>query len=270
MPNNTPRVAILLLGYNDKENLADAITSVEKQTYPEFDIVYLDNGSSDGSADFVKKNFPNVKIIQEKNLGYAGTYAKYLPSFFAQDYVAAILLNTDVVVAENWLANLVLTAFEDSQIASAQPKIYLWENGQTDRINSFGNPVNFLGLGYCGQAGQKDRGQLDQKTDLFYASGCCLLIKKTAFETIGNLDADFFMYLEDQDWGARARLLGMKNILCPQSKMWHKYQFQKNPQNKQKFFYLERNRLFFIFKNYSFKLWLLILQIGRASCRERV
>lgn len=261
MENSSPRIAVLFLGYNDQDNLFDAITSVQKQNYPNFDIFYLDNASTDNSVALVKKNFPQVKIIREKNLGYAGTYAKHLPEIFSQNYAGAVLINTDVVVDENWLENLTKPTFQNENIATAQPKIYLWQEGKTDKINTFGNPVHFLGIGYCGNYEKKDLGQFDKKTDLLYASGCCLLIKKTAFEKIGNLDQDFFMYLEDQDFGARACLLGMKNQLCPNSKMWHKYQFQKNPKNKIKFFYLERNRLFFLQKNYPTKLLFLIFPV---------
>jgi len=258
MSTKLPKIAILFLGYNDRDNLWDAITSVQTQTYSNFDIFYLDNASTDNSVTWVKKNFPQIKIIQEKNLGYAGTYAKYLPQIFSQNYAGAVLLNTDIVVSKNWLKNLVLPAFEKDFIASAQPKIYLWQEGKTNKINTFGNPVHFLGMGYCGNYGQEETSLSAPPKNIVYASGCCLLIKKIAFEKIGNLDQDFFMYLEDQDWGIRAHLWGMENRLCENSQMWHKYQFQKNPKNKIKFFYLERNRLFFLFKNYPASLLFLI------------
>lgn len=257
---NKPSIAIVFLNYNDKKNLKDALTSVQEQKYRPFDIFFIDNASTDNSAGYVEKNFPGVKIIRnKKNIGYAGAYAKYLPEIFSQGYAGAVLINTDILADENWLEELVSSAFREQNIASAQPKIYLWKKQKTNIFNTCGNPINFLGMGYSGCYGKEDLDQTKADESAAYASGCCLLIKKAAFAKVGNLDGDFFMYLEDQDWGWRARMLGLENIVSGKSVLWHKYEFQKNPTNKNKFFFLERNRLFFILKNYSIKLIFLLL-----------
>lgn len=253
-----PKIAVLLLGYNDEQNLPEALASVLAQSYANFELIYIDNASTDNSLALVKTNYPQLRIIaEEKNLGYAGAYAKTLEQIFQTDFDAAVLLNSDVVVDANWLQELVTSAFANEKIALAQPKIFLW-NENKHLANTFGNHINYLGFGFCGHYKQPDDASFAQDQEIVSASGASLLIKKTAFAKIGNLDANFFAYLEDQDLSWRALMQDWRIVLSAKSKMWHKYVFQKNARNHWKFFTLERNRLFFLFKNFSTKTLLLL------------
>ncbi len=260
-----PSVVVLILGYNDEENLKDTLNSVLKQSYSNYKTLYIDNASSDNSFDFVKNKYPQVKLFKNKqNLGYAGAYKKALDKIFQKNDVdAAILLNSDVVVDYDWLKELVHSAFSDKKIALAQPKIFLHTKNKTgELINTFGNEINYLGFGFCGNYKKKDNPKIENDKEITYASGCSLLIKKDSYlNSAGGLDAKFFAYLEDQDLGWRLKMNGYKSILSAKSVMWHKYIFQKNERNKWKFYMLERNRLFFIFKNYQLKTIILLLPI---------
>ncbi|EKE24946.1 MAG: hypothetical protein ACD_5C00347G0003 [uncultured bacterium] len=258
MRSKEKKIAVLILGFNDEQNIKETIDTTLYQTYNNYDVVYIDNYSTDSTLKIVKEKYPNLQIIEEKkNLGYAGAYAKNLDIFFAKDYDAAVLLNSDVKVAKNWLEELVKTAFKDESIAIAQPKIFLW-NENKHLANTFGNEINYLGFGFCGNYKKPDNDLFSHDQEIVSASGASLLIKKDAYLKIGRLDEKFFAYLEDQDLSWRALMYGYKIKLSASSIMWHKYVFQKNSRNHWKFFTLERNRLYFLFKNYSTKTLFLI------------
>lgn len=256
-----PFVSVLMLGYNDKGNLKEAIDSVLEQSYKNFELIYIDNASTDGSLDFVKERYSSVKTINyQENLGYAGAYHKAIDETFRKEKVGAVvLLNTDVLVDKEWLGEMMKTAYKEERIAVVQPKIYLFENKKTNKINTFGNQLNYLGFGYCGNYKKEDKKEFTEDIEIPTASGCSLLIKKEPYLNIRGIDPTFFAYVEDQDICWRARTHGYKVMLSVNAEMWHKYSFVKN---KGKFYLYERNRWMFIFKNYQVKTILLFIPIA--------
>jgi GT2 family glycosyltransferase len=258
MEKTSPKIAVLILGYNDEHNLKESIGTALDQSYENYEIIYIDNASKDASLKIVEKEFPSIrKILHEKNLGYAGAYALALENIFRENFDAAVLLNSDVIVEKDWLKELVLSAFADEKIAIAQPKIFL--SGENAKLaNTFGNKINYLGFGFCGHYMQPDNTDFEKDMEIASASGASLLIKKEAYEKIGNIDKNFFAYLEDQDLSWRAIMQGYKIVLSAKSIMYHKYSYKKNQRNHWKFFTLERNRLYFLFKNYPAKTLFLI------------
>jgi GT2 family glycosyltransferase len=255
---NNPRTAVLILGYNDEKNINEAISSSINQTYENYQVIYIDNASTDASLSFVRKNYLDIKIVaNKKNLGYAGAYAEILTETFKKDFSCAVLLNSDTIVDKNWLSELVASAYKDESIAIAQSKIFL--SGENWALaNTFGNKINYLGFGFCGHYKKIDNENFNHDQEIISASGASLLVKKDAYLKIGGLDEKFFAYLEDQDLSWRAQMQGYKIVLSAKSVMWHKYVFQKNARNHWKFFTLERNRLFFLFKNFEIKTLILI------------
>jgi len=256
-----PFVSVLMLGYNDKNNLKSAIDSVLDQSYENFELIYIDNASRDDSLNFVEKSYPNIKNIgNQENLGYTGAYHKVIRETFDEGQAdMVILLNTDVLVDKDWLKEMTRTAYEDEKIAFVQPKIYLYENKKTNKINTLGNQLNYLGFGYCGDYKKEDSEKIVGDIEIPTASGCSLLIKKEPYLKIGGIDHDFFAYVEDQDLCWRARMYGYKIKLSVNAKMWHKYSFVKN---KSKFYLYERNRWLFIFKNYQAKTIFLFMPMA--------
>lgn len=256
---NQPRIAVLVLGYNHRDTLKDTLDAALLQSYSDYAIIYIDNASSDGSADFVKQHYPQIALIRNtENLGYAGGYDAALRDAFTRGYDAALLLNPDTVADKDWITELVQSGYTDPNIALAQSKVLIWDNGPTDVINTFGNHINFLGFGYCGHYKEKDR-DFNQDQDVPYASGASLLIKREFYPSRISFDTDYFAYLEDQDLGWQARTRGLRVVASARSKVWHKYDFQKKNLSNFKFYLLERNRLFFLTKFYSFRLLCLIL-----------
>lgn len=252
-------VAVLILGYNHTNTLLDTIKYATKQSYPNYRVIYIDNASTDNSVALVRERHPQLRIIKnKKNLGYAGAYKKALDIIFQEKFDTAILLNPDTVVDSNWLSELVASAYTNNRIAFAQPKIYLWENRKTNIFNTAGNKIHFLGVGYCGSYKQIDVPPIEKDIEIPYASGASLLIKKEIYQRLPGFDERFFAYLEDQDLGWQARMLGYTSILSAKSKMWHKYDFDKKPLNNLKLYLLERNRFFFLLKNFEMKTLILI------------
>jgi GT2 family glycosyltransferase len=129
-------------------------------------------------------------------------------------------------------------------------------NQKTNQINTTGSLVNYLGFSYCNDY-KKDADQIQSK-EVPSGSGAGMLIPADLVKKIGAFDERFFMYSEDLDLSWRARRAGYSIQLIPEAKLWHKYNFSKN---KIKFYYAERNRLFFIFKNLEIKTLLLIFPI---------
>ena len=255
-----PKIAVLILGFNDERYLPDALRSTLAQSYADYDPIYIDNASTDGSLAFVGSAHPGVRVLaNERNLGYAGAYREALDLVFSEGYDGAVLLNADVIVDRRWLEELVRTGYAAADIAFAQPKIFLWDGTGNDRANTFGNEIHYLGFGFCGHYKQPDGPAFANDREITFASGASLLVKRGPYLEIGGLDESFFAYLEDQDLGWRARMRGYRCVLSARSVMWHKYSFTKSPRNGRKFYLLERNRLFFVYKNYSWRTILLLL-----------
>jgi GT2 family glycosyltransferase len=161
-------------------------------------------------------------------------------------------LGFDTRPAKNWLAELVRAAGEFPQTAIFQSKILLWPQGE--KINSLGNRIHFLGFGFCSHCGEKDRPEFNQPKEIAYASGTATLIKKEALAKIGLLD-EKLMFMEDLDFGWRARLAGFQIRLVPLSRVYHHYEFGRY---SQKYYFLERARFLVLLKNYQGKTLLLL------------
>lgn len=189
-----------------------------------------------------------MKIINsKKNLGFGG--GCNLGAKYAQgEYL--VFLNPDSQVAADWLFEG-LRGFKNKKVGLVMSKI-LTQEGQ--RINSAGGKIHYTGLAWSGDCGKKNRKYSEKPYRVAFASGACLFIRKNLFEKLAGFDQDFFLYYEDTDLSFRAQLLGYQVICCPASQIFHDYQFYKG---EYKIYQLVKNRLFFIFKNYSLKMILL-------------
>lgn len=258
---NKPKIAVAILGYNDESNIDDVVLSCLDQEYTNYHIFYIDNNSKDNSLETVKKYSKKITITAfDKNYGYAGAYQKIIKRIFKEKYDAVVLLNSDTIVKKSWLSELVKSAYKSNKIGIAQSKILLHQNNnKTNKINSFGNKINYLGFGYCDHYNKNDSKKTNKDIQISSASGCSMLIKRDAYERIGGIDQNFFAYLEDQDMSFRALMNGYQIVASAKSVVWHKYSFEPNKRNNWKYKMFERNRLIFIYKNYTNKLILLFM-----------
>lgn len=242
------KITLVIVTHNARSYLPDCLASVMAQDYPRelAKVVVIDNASTDSTVEYLREVYPAVKVIaNRKNLGFAqaNNQGWFLAQKQGADYL--VLLNQDTIVEKNWLRRLVAVAESDKKIAAVQPKILL--HPQTDRINSLGNSIQFLGLAFCNHYQEKDQSGLTQPFLLPYVSGAACLIKMSALKKTGLFDDRLFMYHEDVDLGWRLRLAGYRLMLDPLAVVWHKYHYSKA---KYKFYYMDRNRWLVIWQNY--------------------
>ena len=245
-----PRVAIIILNWNGKEDTLECLASVRQILYSNFEIVVVDNGSDDGSPEAIAKLYPQVTLIQTgENLGYAGGNNVGLRHALANGAQYILLLNNDTIIDKNILIAFVegSASLADSGVLSA--KIYyhseprkLWYAGVYLK-----KPLYFVHVG---------RDQIDDETayssiiETEYACGCALFAHTSIVRKVGLLDERFFLTYEEVDWCYRARNYGYKSFVVPNAKVWHKvsasFGGEKSPLA---LYFFKRNTLLFARKH---------------------
>lgn len=253
------KIAIVLVCTNEKHYLKECIDSLNDQTYLNFQICLVDNNSTDGSVEFVSKNYPDVLIIKNnQNVGFAKANNIGMKNVFDKNFDVCILLNPDTKSDRKMVENLIATYLskkEKNKVGLVQPLLLLYD--KSNLINSSGNPIHFLGFGYAGNY-LKNKNIVNNDKEVLSVTGGATLITKNFFYDIGGFDESFFMYCEDQNMCWQGLLQGYKYYLSHKSIVYHKYKFNRN---KRKMFYTERNRLIMFFENYSLKTILLLFPI---------
>jgi len=245
--NDKRLVSIIVVNWNGKEHLKDCFTSLKKQTYVPLELLLIDNASVDDSVEYVKEHFPMVSVfINSENRGFGGAVNRGVEKAKGE-YI--LFLNNDLYLDERCVEKMV-DMVEGEGVGAIVPKILYFDN--KNRINSFGNLINYLGLACPKYIDEKDKATMEVEET---ACGGIFLIRKNLFEEVGGFDQEFFMYHEDHDLSWRIRLRGKKLMVNPKAVMYHKYHFSKNPK---KFYYSEKNRLQLLLKNYQLKTLLLI------------
>lgn len=243
-------VSVVILSYNSKEDLKECIPSLISQTYQDFEIIFVDNASTDGSEEFIRANYPEIKVVQTgKNLGYpAGNNAGF--EVAEGEYI--VVVNPDTVPDPEWLAELVKPLENDLTIAATTSKVLIYY--QKDKINTCANTAHYTGLTFC-RGLNKSASELDSCQPVGAVSGCSFAIRSDVLKNINGFDPDFFLYQEDADLSWRIRFAGGKIMYVPESIIYHKFRLSIAPQKE---FYLERNRYLILLKNFSLKTLLLL------------
>jgi hypothetical protein len=239
------KVAVLVINYNGKHYLRECLESLKNQTYKDYDVYVVDNGSVDISVEYVKGHFPWVKIIAfRENLGFAKAYNEAIKKVDA-DLVA--LLNNDTRVDRKWLQELVNAILEDGLIAAVGSKILLYDNPQL--LNHAGAKITPIGGGFDIGLYRQDASEYNIKKPVGAVCGAAMLVKKDVFLEMGGFDDDFFAYFEDTDFCWRAWLYGYKVIYVPTSVVYHKFGGSWGHSSPEKVFLGEKNRLSSMIKN---------------------
>ena len=215
--------AIVILNWNGKAWLERFLPTLVSNSI-EATVFVADNGSNDDSVSFLTQEFPTVKIIENnENLGFAGGYNKALNHIHADYYV---LINSDVEVTENWLSPIVSLMDGDKNIAACQPKILDYNNREKfEYAGASGGYIDNLGYPFCrGRIFddlEEDKGQYNDATEVFWATGACIFVRADAFWEVGGFDADFFAHQEEIDLCWRMKNKGYKNMVEPKSVVYH-------------------------------------------------
>jgi len=249
---NTPLVMLVVINYNGKSYLKECFSSIFAQTYSNFRVAMVDNGSEDNSVQFIKDNFPKVLIIESnKNLGYAGAINKAIKFGFGLngDFEYFGILNNDISLDKRWLEKLIGYGERNKNVGVLGSKflMYHWPK----YINSTGICVNYFGYSWDRDFFELDYNCGTKSGQVIAVSGGAVLIKKEVFEKIGLFDEEYFMYYEDLDFCYR--VWGDTNFsvnFVEDAIAYHKFSGSLGIFSIKKHFYLKRSRYIFILKNY--------------------
>jgi GT2 family glycosyltransferase len=246
-----PRVAIIILNWNGLEDTIECLESLAKVTYPNYEVVLVDNGSKGNDVRILREKFGDYiyMIVNDKNYGFAeGTNIgmRHVMKSSCPDYV--LLLNNDVVVDPNFLTELVQVAESNSQTGIVGAKVYFY--AEPNKIQSAGGRINWW-AGETPLIGclQIDRGQFDETKEVDWVMGGALLIRCETIEEIGLLYAGYFGYFEETEWCAKAKKAGYKVIYTPRARLWHKREPAVDRIDGFRLYYMTRNRFLFMKRN---------------------
>jgi GT2 family glycosyltransferase len=240
-------VSVIIVNWNGKQHLATCLDSLAAQSYQEFETILVDNGSSDGSVDFIRTHYPWVKLVispdnsgfaRGNNLGFAQAGGEYL-----------VTLNNDTQVDPDWLQRLVEVAEDNNQAGMVGSRICAFE--EPDLIDSLG--VRICADGMSRGAFRKQAFsslELPEVFEILLPSACAALYRKSMLEQIGWFDEDFFAYCEDTDLGLRGRLAGWQALLARDAVVLHKYSQSGGAFSPFKLFLVERNHYWLVIKNF--------------------
>ena len=247
------RIAIVILNWNGQELLSKFLPSVIENSKQEgVEVIVADNGSSDSSLLILYSEFPGVRVLSLGiNHGFAKGYNEALKQVTA-DYF--ILLNSDVEVTPNWIHPMIGLMEEDSLVAAVQPKILSWhKKDEFEYAGAAGGFIDKLGFPFCRgrilNINEKDKGQYNEVSEIFWASGACMAIKASLFHEAGGFDEDFWAHMEEIDLCWRLKNMGFKILYTPDSHVFHLGGGTLPYDSPRKLYLNFRNSLWLLYKN---------------------
>jgi GT2 family glycosyltransferase len=247
-PSSGPvRITVVVVTFEAEGYVDDCFGSLlgADTTGMEVRVVAVDNASRDGTVRRLRERFPEVEVVlNDRNLGFAGANNVGLRMALERGTDFVYLLNPDTTATPGFLREALAVAAAHRGAGAVQSLLLL--AGEERLVNTAGNAVQFLGLGYCTRFRQPAASVPDAPAEIAFASGAAVLLRAEALRDAGLFDEELFLYQEDLDLGWRQRLAGWSAWLAPRSVVFHKYEFSRNPQ---KYFLLERNRALVLLKN---------------------
>ncbi len=242
-----PLVSIITVNYNQAEVTCALIESLNKISYPNFEIIVVDNNSTEDDPTIIKQRYPNIIFIQNPiNYGFAAGNNFGLMRARG-DYV--MLLNNDIEVPRNFMEPLVEKLENNPEIGAVSPKIKFYYQPDTIQYAGY-TPINKItmrnfAIGYW----EKDKGQHDQDRETAYAHGAAMLVPIEVVKKVGLMSYIFFLYYEEADWCARITKAGYKMYYVHNSHVLHKESVSTGKLSALKIYYLNRNRIVFMRRN---------------------
>lgn len=247
------KTSVVILNWNGRDLLEKFLPTVLRHTASDdCEVVVADNASSDDSVAFLSASYPEIPLILlDKNYGFAEGYNKALQQIDSE-YV--VLLNSDVETTENWLQTLVSYLELHPETAAAQPKILSYNNKQKfEYAGASGGFIDYYGYPFCRgrilDTVEKDKGQYDSETSVFWATGACFCIRRKDYIEAGGLDGRFFAHMEEIDLCWRLNARGRKVACIPSSAVYHVGGASLSKENPRKTYLNFRNNLLMLYKN---------------------
>lgn len=247
-----PLVTVVIPTWNGRALLQDCLEALRLQTEHDFAIVVVDNGSSDGTLEWLREHHPQVHVIANReNRGFAAPVNQGILSS-ASPYVA--VLNNDTEPEPGWLAALLAAAESQSHIGMVASKMLFAD--RPDVINSTGICVDLAGIAWDRRGGEVDAGDDPQVVEIFGPCGGAALYRRQMLDEIGLFDEAYFAYLEDVDLAWRGRARGWRCLYAPQARVLHRHSATGVEGSPFKRYQLGRNKVRLLAKNYPFReLW---------------
>ncbi len=246
--------SIIIVTWNGLHHLKKFLPSVCATDYPDFEIILADNASEDETAAWVNENYPEVKITTfDDNYGYCGGNNRAVETATKE---ILLFLNNDVEVPADWLHGINAAFQTDEKIAAVQPKMLSYTNkNEFEYAGAAGGFIDKFGYPFCRgrifDTVEKDEGQYNEISDIFWASGAALAIKKEVFTELGGFDEDFEFHMEEIDLCWRVHRKGLRIVYTPESTVYHLGGGSLAIGSPRKVYYNFRNNLFMLWKNYS-------------------
>lgn len=242
-----PLVSIITVNYNQSEVTCDFIESLNKVTYPNFEVIVVDNNSTEDDPSIIKQRYPNIIFIQNPiNYGFAAGNNFGLMRAKG-DYV--MLLNNDIEVPPHFMEPLVDKLENNPKIGAVSPKIKFYYQPDTLQYAGF-TPINNItmrnaAIGFR----QKDTGQFEKDRKTAYAHGAAMMVPMRVVKEVGLMSYIFFLYYEEADWCARIAKAGYSMYYVHNSHVLHKESISTGKLSTLKIYYLNRNRIVFMRRN---------------------
>lgn len=259
----TVKVCVMVLNFNGHKFLDECLSSLQNQSYPDYEVCLIDNGSSDGSIDYVKNKYPLVKVIRfEVNLGFACGYNK---AARLVDSELLVFVNNDIKATPDWLKELVDVIDGNSSIAAVGSLLLFYD--PPNLVNHEGAMLLPIGGGYdIGIYEPNYQGNtVPRPKEVGAVCGAAMLVRRSVFLEVGGFDSDLFAYYEDTDLCWRFWLFGYRVLLAPKSILFHKYGGSWGAETNPTRVYLgQKNRLLTMMKNLQVTTILKFLPISIA------
>jgi GT2 family glycosyltransferase len=216
-----PQVHAVVLAFNLYDDTRECLESLGKISYENMIVVLVDNGSSDGTPDRVRADFPDVQVIETgRNLGVPWGYNVGFSHALRAGAEYVLMLNNDTIVDPQMLERLLEAGQDDPQTGILVPKILYYDDPEV--VWSVGGRYRTFPPALIGVGQDRPSADFDRPFFLEYALGCGLLIHRRAFEQVGLLDPGYFFFFEDWDFTHRVRTHGLHILFVPEARMWHK------------------------------------------------
>ena len=238
MPKDKPIISVVTINYNGKKFLRRCLESVLAEQGKSFEIILIDNGSTDSSAEFIKEHFGHEEklklVILEKNVGPAKARNIGVQKS-SGEYI--LILDNDTKIKQGWFDKIINFANQHKDFGLAQPKLLTMGTNKFNYAGDFISPFGFL---VERSRGVEDKGQFDRVDKIFALNIASAFFRKDVFEELGGFDGDYYFYWEEPDLAWRAWLAGYQVLFAPNITVWHAY----GTNEKSKSYYKRRRRFY--------------------------